>query len=199
VRLFVAIDAPPALRAWMGEARAAVARWDRHAAGGLRWVDPGQAHLTVRFLGEVGDQQARALPEALRAPLRAPMFGLQLSAVSWLPPRGRPRVLVAALARGTPEFAAVRRELDARLDALVGPDPESRPLRPHLTLSRVRDRDAGPGPARAAEVPAACGPVPGAVFVVDRVRLYRSATGPQGPRYEVMAEALLAASAGEAP
>jgi len=186
VRLFFAIDAPEHAGRWAVTAREAVARWDRHVAAGLRWVDPANVHTTVRFLGEVSDAAVAALRDALRVPLPVRSLDVQLSAVAWLPPRGRPRTLVVDLAKGGPEIAAVRQALDLRVDPVVGPDPETRPLHPHLTLARVRDRDAAAVYARAREVPAACGPVPDTVAVVDRVTLYRSDLGPQGPRYTVL-------------
>jgi 2'-5' RNA ligase len=186
VRLFLAIDAPEPMGRWAAGTRERLARWDRRVAAGLKWVEAAGVHLTVRFLGEVSDPAAAALRAALRAPLEVGGFDLQFSAVAWLPPRGRPRVLVVDLAKGEAAIAAVRRALDLRIDPVVGPDPETRPLHPHLTLARVRDRDAAAVYAMAREVPAACGPVPDTVALVEHVTLYMSELSPRGPRYTVL-------------
>ena len=62
IRLFVGIALPPELRL----------RLSLLCAGlpGARWVDPGNLHLTLRFIGEVDEGVASDIDAALRASAR---------------------------------------------------------------------------------------------------------------------------------
>ncbi len=47
---------------------------------GARWVDPGNYHITLRFVGEVDEGTASDIDAAL-ARIRAPRFAVTLAAV----------------------------------------------------------------------------------------------------------------------
>src|SRR5216684_1982007 len=72
LRLFVGIEFPPELKLRLSLLQSGVA--------GARWVDPGNFHLTLRFIGEVDEGTAADVDEAL-SPLKARPFSLQLAGV----------------------------------------------------------------------------------------------------------------------
>lgn len=110
----------------------------------FRWIPGENVHLTLRFLGEIGEEQAagagRALEEAAGgvAPfeLRFERFGvfphLKNPNVLWVGPNQCPEPLVA--------FAA---KLADGLEG-AGFSPEKRLFRPHLTMARRRVRRRPP-------------------------------------------------------
>src|SRR5216684_7946363 len=70
LRLFVGIEFPPELKLDLSLLCSGVP--------GARWVDPGNLHLTLRFIGEVPEDIAADVDEAL-AGLKARRFMLQLA------------------------------------------------------------------------------------------------------------------------
>jgi 2'-5' RNA ligase len=129
--LFVALTPPPDAVDELAAATAALR--DEHPE--LRWTPPEQWHLTLAFLGEVGDRAREDLAQRLaRAATRYPPLTLSLGSagrfghrVLWTRVHGdvEPLRRLAASVQ-----AAARR---ARLPV------EARPYRPHLTLARARD------------------------------------------------------------
>jgi RNA 2',3'-cyclic 3'-phosphodiesterase len=104
----------------------------------LRFVDPAQVHLTVRFIGEVTDEVTTAIAGVLDTIVPVPPFTLALAAPGWLPGPARPRVLKYDIASGQDELRRVHAFVEAALGR-VGIPGETRPFVPHVTLARVRD------------------------------------------------------------
>jgi 2'-5' RNA ligase len=102
----------------------------------VSWTAQRNLHLTLKFLGEVPDEQVTKLSEALAA-IKAPPMSLSLSRLSQLPPNGAAQVLVASV--DDPEEALTR--LFAAIEDAVEPlgyAREKRMFRPHITLGRMR-------------------------------------------------------------
>jgi 2'-5' RNA ligase len=196
MRLFLAVDLPDAVKAWAGRVRTCVERRQPAAARGLRWVAPAQMHLTLRFLGETAPGIATALSTEVSKAFPIPAFTLRVGQLAWLPPRGRPRVLVADIAEGRAELAALKTTVDDVVRRLTGLGPEERPFTAHVTLARVREDLATLVDRDREAVIAACGLVPDLVSPIDRVVLYRSELSPRGPTYTALATAALAGPAG---
>lgn len=170
-RLFVALELPVA-------ARAALARWGRDACArdpALRAVDEEALHVTVHFLGQRPEGDIDALRAAVAgAPAQA--ITLSTAGALWLAPR-RPHVLTAALDGDTGSLGALHRALGPVLEAATpGWSRESRALRPHVTVARVR-RGARP---RQEGVP----PAPELFCAMSAVVLLRSRLSPAGAVYE---------------
>ncbi|HLU58156.1 MAG TPA: RNA 2',3'-cyclic phosphodiesterase [Pseudonocardia sp.] len=131
MRLFVAVTPPPEAVAELSSATEAV----RAAHPRLRWTRPDQWHLTLAFLGTVGDEARAGLVDRLaRAAALHPPMRLALTGAG----RFGDRVLWT---RVTGDVAALRGlAAAARVAATrVGIAVEERPYRPHLTLARGRD------------------------------------------------------------
>jgi RNA 2',3'-cyclic 3'-phosphodiesterase len=178
VRCFVAVDLSPDVRDAIAHAqagvRAAAARAD------VRWVDPAQLHLTLKFLGAVPDDRVPAVSRALEAAVApTPPIALAAAGLGGFPSLGRPRVLWAGVAAGASELALLADAVDRALVPLGFP-PESRPFRGHLTIGRVRSPRGGR--ALAAAVEAARAPAFGA-WTAAEVVLYESRLRPTGAVY----------------
>ena len=168
-RLFVALPVPPALRDALALTRGGLE--------GARWVDPGDYHLTLRFLGEVAPPDARALRDALGAVAAYP-FALEPLGFGVFG-GGGPGSLHLALRASDP-----LRRLKASVDeaaraAGLGP-PDKRRYSPHVTLARFGYR-GGKGVAGWLAGRA----VPDAPFPADEIALYAARPGGGGPYHAV--------------
>lgn len=134
MRLFTAVDLPDALRETLS---------DLQNGGSLpaRWTDPEQFHVTLRFIGEVSDDQADRYAEVL-SNVEVPAFRGVPYGLDVLPSRRSPRVLMLGLERTDPMltlYRAVSDVLESRQPS--GLEPEGRTYRPHVTIARLDDAD----------------------------------------------------------
>ena len=127
-RLFIALDLPEDVADAL----------DRLCEGlpGVRWSGPGQFHLTLRFMGEVGQGTFYEVGEAL-AGVSHPPFELALKGLGQFPPRGAPHTLWAGVDDPAGALPTLRRRIERTL-ADVGLEPERRKFAPHVTLGRFR-------------------------------------------------------------
>lgn len=180
VRLFISVELP---EAWRDAARAARAALERQVEAPLRWVDPRLMHLTLRFLGEVPEEEVSRLRNALDG---VPPVDVQLALKQAGPNVPASRTAVVWLAIGGDGDGL--RALADRVEAVVsiGFEPEQRPFRPHVTLARV-DRRASGGRRRTVAEAVERLPAPSpSPFTAHAVALVRSHLGRGGPRYEVL-------------
>jgi 2'-5' RNA ligase len=175
IRAFFAVELGDSAR----RAAAAAARRLREGPGGdgVRWVRPEALHVTLRFLGDIDPARVAPLASGAERELAGLRpFSLRLGPLELLPSPRRPRVVALGL-----EPEAKLAELAAAVERAVvaeGFAPEARPFRAHLTLGRVRDREA----------PAVAGvAVPAEEFAVEEVVLFRSELSPGGSRYTPLA------------
>jgi RNA 2',3'-cyclic 3'-phosphodiesterase len=164
MRLFIALEVPPAVRAGLlGFQAAAVASRE-----GLAPVAEESLHLTLAFLGEVEPGLVDPLSAVLDDLAGAGRPGLALGTPFWLP-RRRPRVLTVAVDDDDRMLRDVQGQLTSLLRQRTGLEPEARIFFPHITVARVRDgAKVRPAPLT--------GPEP-LEFVGETVTLLRSAGG----------------------
>jgi RNA 2',3'-cyclic 3'-phosphodiesterase len=189
VRLFVAADISDSTRQAMRRARAAIERAIAAARTPPRiaWVRDDVAHVTLRFIGEVSDDDAQRIAAALTPPLDVAPFEVEWSQVGVFPPgRGglrQPRTIWLGASRGADALVALAAAVDDRLRPLVPSD--DRRHTPHLTVARVKM----PGKGLAwADVLDAARPEP-TTSTVTHVTLYRSQLSSRGPTYTAICTA----------
>ncbi len=104
----------------------------------VRWVRPDGIHLTLKFLGNVPEEEIESIAKAAQE--IAAQFGplhLRVKGLGAFPSGRKPRVIWAGLEGDLKPLLRLQKELDKRLTKL-GFEPESRPFVPHLTLGRVK-------------------------------------------------------------
>lgn len=189
MRLFLAVspDAPARLR--IDALHADVERAIGDAAPALRWVAAAVAHLTVHFLGEVDPGRLRALVASLESAVPLPAFALGLGPPEVSPLSGPPRVVWMPVTTGADRLTEVHRTLGERI-VREGIAVERRPFTPHLTIARVREREAGRARALRGRLDdLRVAPIG---WPVDHVTLFRSDLSGPTPRYEVLHTVTLA-------
>src|SRR5208283_1312574 len=128
LRLFVGIVFPPELKLRLSLLCSGVA--------GAKGLDPGNFHLTLRFIGETGEDVAADIDDALSR-LRTRCFILQLEGTGVFGSGDKPRSLWVGVER-RPELAVLRDKIDQAL-IRAGLPPEPRKFAPHVTLARLRN------------------------------------------------------------
>lgn len=150
---------------------------------GLRFVGPSRWHVTLRFLGEVDEDTARPLADALVsavAAVRGPVECRLGPGTAWFT---GVRVLQLPAAGVDGLAATVRDATVALVPEAAEPTP---PFNGHLTLARAKGRRLGV---------AALGDMSNipfeAAFAVRSVDLIRSEPSPDGHRYTTVVRAPL--------
>jgi 2'-5' RNA ligase len=188
-RLFVAIEIGPEAQQALRRAQDAA----RRAGFSARWVEPTNAHLTLKFLGDTDRTRVEALDAALRAvTANHTSFTLHTADFGAFPNLRRPSVLWLGLRGALERLGTLQQGVETAL-AAQGFPAEPRPFKPHLTLGRLGRGAAIPGPdAIAALIRGA--DFAGASLPVTQLQLVRSVLGSGGARYTTLAVFPLAAA-----
>ena len=190
VRVFVALDLPSKAKETL---RATVTALEPQLAPGVRWVDPGGIHLTLKFLGDVDKEMVNDLLKAMEQSALAfnpNSFRLALSGLGVFPNAREPRVLWAGVEGDLEELKTLQLLMDRHISDL-GFDRERRPFRPHLTIGRVRDQVLPGERRKIGEVLARTALPPTDAWDVEEVHLIRSTLTPEGAIYDSIGMASL--------
>jgi len=171
-RLFAALSIPAEVGAALAGARGGVF--------GARWVDPGDYHVTLRFVGDVDVHAAREVADAL-AGVRRPPVAVEFEGLSWFG-GDKPRAIVARIRPSSP-LVDLQGAVERRLRR-VGLPPETRNFSPHVTLARLR----GVGAGAIADYLGARGGFAAPSFEAERFALYSSRDSIGGGPYLVEAD-----------
>jgi 2'-5' RNA ligase len=126
IRLFVAIEVPEVVRDRLAGLQGGVP--------GARWASEDQLHLTLRFIGEVDENVAHDIDDALSG-IHAPAFELELSGMGEFGGKN-PRALWAGV-RANGALLHLQKKVETALQR-IGLEPEPRKFSPHVTLARLR-------------------------------------------------------------
>jgi len=175
IRLFVAMLLPDDLKK-----KLAILISDlRPLAGGIKWVEPENLHLTLKFIGERPETDVDSITRAVGLALASrKKFEVQIKGCGGFPNLRNPKVIWVGMENAGPtiEMAA---QIDGKLQPL-GIAPETRPFSPHLTIGRVKMKtNLTPLSIQMGKTNFDAG-----ILNVDRVGLVKSTLTPHGPIYE---------------
>ena len=150
---------------------------------GVRWVDPAAMHITLSFLGNIGENDIVPLMDLIRQATRdTAAFALDFRGLDAFPSLGRIRTIIVPVLDETGALSKIQRNLHVLL-AEKGYRVENRKFVPHLTLGRVKGNVRGTRLREALEERAA---VDLGSCWVREVFLMRSDLTPRGARYTPM-------------
>ncbi len=158
------------------------------ASGGrVKWVDPKNIHLTVRFLGDTDDKlvpKIARLMDEVASPF--PAVEASIARLGAFPNLNRPRVIWAGIDGELEPLEKMAHQIELAVRKLRF-EKESKGFKPHLTLARVRDpRDVGRLPAEIENYRVQRTPL-----LLDRLVLFKSTLTPRGPIYDRLHETVL--------
>lgn len=186
MRIFISIELPEEART----ALSGVQKDFEKCSPDIKWVKPGNIHLTLKFLGDIEDEIAENITSIMRKICsRFPPFILTIQGVGMFPNVRSPRVLWIGL-DGNDVLSALQREVEDGLEPL-GFKSEKRKFTPHLTLGRFRS-SIGKDCLRKVMEGQANNRF-GTISVLS-VALMRSDLHPGGARYTKISEAFLSGS-----
>ncbi len=149
----------------------------------IRFVETENIHLTLKFLGEIGQSLVEQVSQVVEGTSFQP-FTARIERVGVFPNLRRPRVVWAGITEGASRLEEIWSEIDGELSKL-GFERERRRFSPHITIGRVRsgrNRDK-----LVHEISSLSDYVFGELHV-DRVSLKKSVLTPRGPIYSTLAE-----------
>ena len=134
MRCFVAVEVPEEVRGPLVRVQEAL----RRADADVKWVERENLHLTLKFLGDLGEEAAARLGGTLAAEAaRWPRLRLSFGGIGVFPERGAPRVVWAGCAGDVERLAGLAGAVERAAEA-VGVPREARPFVAHLTIGRVK-------------------------------------------------------------
>jgi|SRR5579859_4947362 len=172
MRLFIAIEIAPDIRERILE----FAERMKPEISNARWANPEGLHVTLKFLGNVGDEKVSAIEKAL-AKIESQSFAITSEDVGVFPNAKSPRVMWTGIAAG-PELGKLAGKIDETM-AQLGFEAERRAFSPHVTLARFKegDRKMNWSSISPGEKPSF------GTMTAKEFHLYESKLSPQGSRY----------------
>lgn len=187
IRTFIAVDVSPK----SADRASDLINRLQAAAAGVKWVEPKNLHLTLKFLGDVPEAET---PEVCRSVARAvaefAAFEISLRGAGAFPSRQRPRTLWIGVGEGLERLRALHAAVDSVLAKLRFPK-ERRPFHPHLTIGRVRR--GGPELRGLPELLEKNDRFDVGKSIVTEVITYASFLDKRGPTYEALGRSPLLA------
>jgi 2'-5' RNA ligase len=185
-------DAPDRIRAFIAvsvsdEIRSAVHSVEtelKSVGADIKWVRPENVHITLKFLGNIRQEDLEGLKSALTGAIEGECaFEATVDGLGTFPRGGgKPRVVWMGLEAGVEDLTRLAAIVEDAC-ASVGFERERRPFAGHLTIGRSR-RGGGRLRELAERVPQVrFNPLQ---LKVDEVNLVRSRLSPEGPTYTVL-------------
>ena len=185
LRTFVAVEITGSIRARANELIAALGG----TSTDVKWVEPHNLHLTLKFLGEVHEREISRVCQAVsRGAAEVKPFELDVRGAGAFPIATRPRTVWLGAAAGAEHMVMLHDRVEAEL-AKLGYREEHRRFQSHLTIGRVRG--AGPGIAELGTLLQQQADFSAGRMTVGQVTIFASTLTADGPIYDVLGTAAL--------
>ncbi len=187
IRTFIAIELTPATRRILADA---VSDLKGRTEANVRWVNPGNVHLTLKFLGNVDAAVIPSLVKSVQAAVGdSGPFRLALGNLGAFPNPARARVVWVGLEGAVDALLDLQRRVE-QVATAMGLAEEQRPFAPHLTLGRVSNNPPTHRASLAAALRRGAAPLVGG-FDAEEVVVMRSDLRPTGAVYTPLGRASL--------
>jgi 2'-5' RNA ligase len=180
MRLFIAVKISDAIRSELAEFVDQFLQFP----GKVKWVEPQNMHLTLKFLGETDSKLLDKVKSATAAAAKGlGAFDVTLSGCGAFPNLRAPKVFWVGINDDKMRLRSLAQQIDSNMVGL-GYEREARPFSPHLTLARVKE------PERLELIKEAFGNAkfPPQTLGVKAIYLIESRLRPDGPVYTDVAE-----------
>ncbi len=184
MRTFIAIELDSEIRDYL----AGIQEGLKKTGADVKWVQPQNIHLTLKFLGERDDKKIEKIKEILDAIVREKKcFAIRLFNIGAFPEIDSPRVIWVGIDKGDQETKTIAEELEDKISK-IGIPKESRAFSSHITIGRVRSPHNRIALIKSLiELPE----IEHKEFRADKITLFKSTLSPEGPTYDTLKEAYL--------
>ena len=176
LRLFVAIELPPAVREHLSGVREAIEK----DVPRISWTREENLHITVKFLGDTSEHLVKRLGTALATVRPDGPVHLRTNGLEFFPREGDVRIVSAGVTGDVARLWAFQNAVEA-VCAEQGYPRESRHYVPHITLARAKEKVRSSLRPLAEKLAAPLGPGPW--FTVGEFVLMQSILRAEGATY----------------
>lgn len=182
MRCFIAIDISEQIRKALSNLQNELQSKADIKKGDAKWVNPENIHLTLKFLGEIKDEQVIDICNITEeVASRHESFELDVESVGHFGGRSA-RVLWVGAGQNCDNLLQLQEDLEQQLD-LAGWPKEGRKFSAHLTLCRVRNPKAG---IKLAQMTEGYKDLKLGTTPADSISVYQSQLTPKGPIYTLL-------------
>lgn len=151
----------------------------------IRWVQPKNLHITLKFLGETPSERIPALIAAMQATAaQTDPFSIRLEKGGVFPNRQKPKVVWIDIEPPAP-LLKIWQTLETNA-AKNGFPRDTKPLKAHLTLGRIADSHVETEKTRIGPLLDAASTLQLPIFEVNQIQLIQSTLSPQGAEYSLL-------------
>lgn len=190
MRTFIAIDLPREIKDFLSRLQERL----KTSQADVKWVQPQNIHLTLKFLGEIDDKKLNRIIQILEDICRQNLpFYIRISSMGAFPKTYAPRVIWVGIDKGDMQSKQIATALEDKIKN-VGLPAEDRPFTSHITIGRTKSSYNRERLVQdlnnlafnfGRETPE---------FLVTRLTLFKSTLTPKGPIYEIIHNANLKTS-----
>ena len=187
MRAFIAIELSPDLKKHL----AFLEEQLQSSGADVKWVEPKNIHLTLKFLGEINEKQFVEVTKIIQeTAAKNKRFFIRLTSPGAFPKINFPRVIWIGIDKGETETKQIATILEEKT-AKVGIPQENRPFSSHITLGRVRSGMNREKLVENLEHLENNSTKNAPESLVTKITLFQSTLTPGGPIYEALEEAHL--------
>ncbi|MEZ5360535.1 MAG: RNA 2',3'-cyclic phosphodiesterase [Candidatus Zixiibacteriota bacterium] len=175
LRLFIALHFPDGIKRQLGD----IIEQARRKADGIKWVEPHNMHLTLKFLGDTPKNMVSPIIGGIESAIAgASACRITVDGFGGFPNLRKPRVIWAGM-NGAGPIVKMAGAINSEL-AGIGIEKDSKRFSPHITLGRVKQ----PGNYGALADFLQDLNFSSEPLILDSLALVQSTLTPSGPIYE---------------
>ncbi len=185
IRSFIAIELNETIKNLLARLQTDLKKSDAD----VRWVQPHNIHLTLKFLGDVHENRLNDVGNTIETSLQGvKAFSFELSELGAFPKIESPRIVWIGVGTGATQIQEIVRRLEEALSA-TGFSKEKRDFTAHLTLGREKSSINRLALIKALRMKTSFLPISQSV---NEIILFKSTLTSSGAVYEVLRRFALA-------
>jgi len=183
MRTFIAIELPQEIKDFLSRLQGEL----KASRADVKWVEPKNIHLTLKFLGEIDEKKLEKVSEIMQETVKEKdKFQMRISSLGAFPKIDSPRVIWVGVALGDKEVKAIAEDLEEKISK-IGIPREARPFSSHITIGRAKSSLNRQELVQDLKNKADLGGK-NLDFYVTKITLFQSTLTPKGPVYEALKE-----------
>lgn len=116
-----------------------------HVVESVKWVDPQIAHLTLKFIGQLDEDDVPHAVGTLReVAAHSHPFTMDVAGISAFPNENSPRVIYACIGEEDGILSKLASDVDHHLADELDVERDNRDFIPHITLGRLKNNQSCP-------------------------------------------------------
>ncbi len=184
LRAFIAFELPESVASTIGGVQKDI----KSSGVKIRWVKPGNIHLTLKFLGDIKSEDLEKVETAIKESARGvSKINLLAKGMGLFPGIKKPRVMWLGVGGQLESLFKLQSTLDENLEKSGFPR-DKRPFKGHLTLGRIKGKI---DTKKLVDSMRSLKGVESDSFFADRIILFKSDLKPTGAVYTKLSSTAL--------